>query len=45
MLGVVVQIYIGVKSVFPGLAFGVLRRFLTGGFSMLAWEFQCGVVL
>jgi len=30
MLGVVVQIYMCVKSVFAGLAFGALRRLQTG---------------
>jgi len=30
VLGVTVQIYMCVKSVFAGLAFGVLRRLQTG---------------
>jgi len=45
MLGVAVEIYACEKSVFSGLAFGVLRRFLAGSISMLAFVIQCCAVL
>jgi len=44
MLGVGVQIYMGVKSVFVGLIFGALRCLQTGSISMLAVETLSGVV-